>query len=112
LVFEDSLAKWGRLRPSPPPPRAHSEATAVELKQQRAQEWEDWLAAHLAVERENLVAGLGAAFGEARAELRDRIAALELRVDALTAELTKLRGIDAGTIIDLPPLLRKRSDGL
>jgi hypothetical protein len=34
-----------------------------------------------------VVAGLGAAFGAARAELRDRIAALELRVEALTASL-------------------------
>jgi hypothetical protein len=107
---EDVLARWTRQRPPPPAPCPRSEPTSVELAQLRAREWDDWIRGYLNAERENLIAGLGAAFGEARAELRDRIAALESRVDSLTADLAKQRAITEGAVVDLPPVIRKRSD--
>jgi hypothetical protein len=111
---EDVLERWRRQTPPEAPPRALFSAPNMDgLAEERVRGWEDWarmlIKQELAAERATLTEAAGQAMGQIRGELRDRIAALERRVEALAAEVVKLRGIERGEIIDLPPI-RKRHD--
>jgi hypothetical protein len=113
---EDALERWARQRPPPAPPRSRPEPTEADLMEVRSRQWETWARAiiqeELQAERELMITAAGQAMGEIRAALRDRIAALESRVESLAAELAKQRAIGEGAVVDLPPVIRRRSDGV
>jgi hypothetical protein len=79
----------------------------VELRQQRAWEWDAWARSYIEEERALMTEAIGQALSEIRQQVRNELAA---EVAKLRAELNVVRSITEGDVVDLPPLLRKRHD--
>lgn len=103
--------------PEPEPPRQRrSQPTAAEVEMLRAQQWDAWVTGHIT----RAIAERDAFWREVHAEvlaeerqktntkLKRLRADLELKIDALAAELNKQRAVEDGGVVDLLPPVPQR----
>jgi hypothetical protein len=99
--IDERNARWARERNRR---EADAVRTAATMDREQQAAWDNWVLAHISSARakhdEVIAEALARYVGE---ELDKQRANFELKLDALRAELAKLRGIDDGIVGLLPP---------